>query len=82
MDLETVEIDCCNLRDLTYMHNPSRMDPPGQVANQLVNLLRMGFMLAPYRAVIPDAASMRLVEVSDRTNMLLDPTLVFYFDTP
>ena len=44
----------------------------------LLTFLRIDSTFSP----VPDIASMALIEVADRSDMLTDPSLMFYLDVP
>jgi hypothetical protein len=58
------------------------MGPPGTVASLLLKTLQVGMNLCPGKILVPEVASMKLVDMAASKLADDDPTLVFYVDVP
>lgn len=83
LDKKTTEIEAVDLRKMAYLSdNQFTMDPPGYIASALLKTMQVGLTIYPRKVLVPDIASMRLVDLSESKFTSDDPTLVFYVDVP
>lgn len=82
LDKTTNEIDIFNLRNFVYLRNPEHRPPPGDISRQLANMLLTFVRFDTTSIPIPDIATMALIEVGERSDMLNDPSLMFFIDVP